>query len=66
MICEEVQITRTVLDGADVAVARSRGSRSCVNKKGPRQLVPMWASWPWAVTLPWGVLSDAGVVPENV
>lgn len=51
---EAVKSTRTELGGDEAAVCRSTGSNSCVKRNGPRQLVPSWSSYPWALFEPFG------------
>lgn len=62
VIPENAKTTRTLALGEDFAVLRRTGRRSFVRRKGPRQLMPIWALLPWALVLPTG----AWLIPKNV
>jgi hypothetical protein len=48
---ELAQQTRTELEGDEEAVDLRMGWRSVVKRKGPRQLVAIWSSWPcWDIS----------------
>lgn len=47
MANEAAHVTRTEPGGDEAAVLRRSGRRSWVKRKGPRQLVPSWRSWPY-------------------
>lgn len=46
MATDAAHVTRTEPGGDVAAVLRRRGRSSWVKRKGPRQLVPIWSSWP--------------------